>query len=416
MHHKTLWGSLLVLCAHAFGPAHANAQVYVLRDTFCSNQLIIINNHLYGPDHPSGTETLPGAASNGMDSIIEVRLVFLQPSITYLTQTLCKGDTVWVNNVPYHAGFTKGEEVIEGGAANGCDSTIQVDLTFLDKAVIQITNTICEGDTVWVNGTAYDAFRPVGQETVPGGGPGICDSIYLVNLTVLPLPYSELSDTLCPDTFLMINGRRYDRDNRYGLEILPGASYFGCDSLVNIHLTFRDMWMSLGEDLDISMGDSVCLLPLWSSEPIALEWTPALPCSTLECLPYCQAYYSDQSYHLSVTDPSGCRLTDDLIINVARKPALYIPNAVMPDGAWPNNRFYMSSGAGIVKIRRIRIVDRWGEIVHEQKNIVPGDPHTGWDGTWNGKFCPSGVYFFSAETEWWDGTTEQITGSFTLIY
>ncbi|TNE62288.1 MAG: hypothetical protein EP344_05185, partial [Bacteroidetes bacterium] len=113
----------------SFFPLDAFGQVFYLRDTFCTNQILLINGHLYGPDNPEGTEVIPGGAYNGADSIIEVRLVFFQPSITVLDQPICDNDTIWVNNVPYHAGFSLGEEVIEGGAANGCDSIIKVQLS-----------------------------------------------------------------------------------------------------------------------------------------------------------------------------------------------------------------------------------------------------------------------------------------------
>ncbi|MBL7805870.1 MAG: gliding motility-associated C-terminal domain-containing protein [Saprospiraceae bacterium] len=159
---------------------------FFYRDTFCNNQLLLINGQFYGPDHPSGIDTLPGAAANGGDSIIHVDLTFFSATMALLDGSICSGDTIWVNNVPYHANFYLGEETIENGASNGCDSIIHIDLE------------------------------------------------------VIPVPDSVLIDSLCPDEFRMINNKRYDRDNPSGIEILTGLAANGCDSIVQIGLLFRE--------------------------------------------------------------------------------------------------------------------------------------------------------------------------------
>lgn len=390
-------------------------QVFILRDTFCSNQFVIINGHLYGPDNPTGTEILPGAAANGADSIIQVQLSFFQPVTLLLEPAVCAGDTIWVNNVAYHAGFFIGQEIIENGASNGCDSIIQVNLNIV-SSVKKIQQVLCDGDTLLVNGAPYSAFRPNGVEIIPNGAAnGLCDSVIQVNLTIVPLPYSEILDTLCPDAFLIVNGQRYDRDFRSGLEILPNASALGCDSLVSIRLFFRDSWMSLGDDQEISYGDEVCLEPLFSFTPIQMEWTPTLPCTDISCLPICAQFFADTAFQLTATDPNGCVLQDTIRIVVSRKPPVYAPNVFSPTANWPNNRFFFSAGGGVFDIKRLQIANRWGEIVFDQTGITPDDPAAGWDGQYRGKDAPPGVYIYWAETLLWDGSTEIISGSFALL-
>lgn len=417
MHQLLLkWVVTLLVLASIGSANELFGQVFVLRDTFCSNQFVIINGNLYGPDNPSGTQVLPGAAANGGDSIIEVRLVFLQPAFFLLEQNICPGDTVWVNGVPYHAGFFIGQEIIENGAANGCDSTVQVNLNIYPGGVRNLVQPLCDGDTLFVNGTPYSAFRPNGVEIIPGGAAnGQCDSLIRVNLTIVPLPYSELLDTLCPDDVLIINGHRYDRNFRSGLEILPNASVTGCDSLITIRLFFRDSWMSLGDDVAIAYGDEVCLEPLFSFQPVSLAWTPALPCSDLSCLPYCEQYFAPAVFELEATDPNGCVLRDAVRINISRQPPVYVPNVFKPDGDWPNNRFFLSTGRGVLQINRLQIANRWGEVLYDRAGISPDNPVDGWDGQYRGQAAPPGVYVFWAETLLWDGSTEVVSGSFALV-
>ncbi|MEQ1746900.1 MAG: gliding motility-associated C-terminal domain-containing protein [Saprospiraceae bacterium] len=414
LHPFSKW-ALSILFVLGFGLTSLRAQVFFLRDTFCSNQFVVVNGHLYGPDKPTGTEIIFGGAASGADSIIEVRFVFYEPAVVTLNQTICADDTVWVNNVPYHGGFFIGQETIENGAANGCDSIININLQVVQsKRTIQ--QPICDGDTLFVNGSAYSALRPVGVERIPGGAAGgFCDSVIVVNLTVLPAPFSEVQDTLCPDSFLLINGHRYDRINHSGFEILPGAAANGCDSLVTVRLFFHQLWMTLGDDADIGYGDEVCLDPIFSFQPVSLAWSPALPCTDPACLPVCDLYFGNAEFALAATDPNGCTLLDTMRIVVSRKPPLYAPNVFKPTGDWPNNRFFLSAGGGTFGIKRMQIADRWGEVLYDRTGLSPNDPTSGWDGFYRGEAAPPGVYVFWAETLLWDGSTEIVKGSFALV-
>lgn len=361
MYNLQLRWILLALVAGLLFRQDANAQVFTLRDTFCSNQLIIVNGHLYGPDMPEGTEVLPGAASNGADSIIEVRLVFYKPAVVKLEQIVCANDTIWVNNVPYHAGFTIGEEVIEGGAANGCDSIIQV------------------------------------------------------KLTPAPIAFQEIKGVLCPDSFVIVNGKRYDRNNLSGLETIPNATVNGCDSVIQISLEYEDLFLSIGDDRDLRAGDSACIAPSLNFQPLALEWEPPLPCSDLDCLPVCLPFFATTNLVLHATAPNGCVLSDALTIRIDPTVPYYAPTVFNPDAGWPNNRFFLSAGAGIIRIKSFRIADRWGSLILDREDIMPDNPAEGWDGQWQGKTAAPGVYVFWAELEWQDGSSEMVSGSFALI-
>lgn len=387
-----------------------------VQDTFCSNQSLLIGNQIFDAANPNGTVVLAGAASDGGDSVILVNLLFLQPSVTVLDNTLCGGDTVWVNGTAYHAKFYLGEEIIEGGAANGCDSIIEIDLKFY-PTVLDYQATICEGDTFFFNGTAYHALHPNGEEFIPGAGIGGCDSIIRISMQVLTPPFSIISDTLCPDDVIMINGHRYDRDNRSGLEILPAAAANGCDSLVYLSLSFRELWVYLGEDREVIRGDTFCIWPVLGLMPQNFSWTPSpsLPCSEPDCKHICDQALADVSIQLTVTDTSGCVLTDEIRITISDENHVYAPNVFNPDANWPNNRFFLSTDKGVTNIRRLLVADRWGEIMFDQKNFPPDDSASGWDGIWRGKTAQTGVYTYWAELERFDGITFTKAGTFTLI-
>lgn len=71
------------------------------------------------------------------------------PKVLDLVQTLCSGDTIIVNNTVYSAQNPSGMEVFPGGAVSGCDSIVNVDLSFDDPITGSLSGdaTICLGDT-----------------------------------------------------------------------------------------------------------------------------------------------------------------------------------------------------------------------------------------------------------------------------
>ncbi len=385
-----------------------------LRETFCNNQIILVGNQLFGPDRPEGEVVLQAAAADGSDSIITVQLTFLQRPETTIQQQLCAGDTLYVNGTPYHANFYLGEEVVVGGAANGCDSLIHIALTFSPLITIYQA-TICEGDTIYINQTAYHAFHPSGEEFIPNGSTTGCDSIIQVQLEVLTPPFSQIQDTLCPDEFIMANGRRYDISNRAGLEILEGAASTGCDSLVTVALIFQESGLYLGDDQTVVKGDSVCVQPALNFTPVNITWSPAPPCDLPDCISFCFQPLQSTRFVLHATDAYGCILTDQININVSSDNRVYAPTVFSPDAAWPNNRFFLSADRGTNRILRLFVVDRWGELMYDRSDFFPDDPDQGWDGTFRGSIAPVATYTFYAELERIDGTTFVKTGTVTLL-
>ncbi len=381
------------------------------RDTFCDNQTILVVNQFFNRNNPTGTVTLPGAAVGGIDSVIHVELTFFSTMEATLDQTICEGDTVWVNGTAYHAGFYLGEEFIEGGSANGCDSLIYVNLKFR-KVVYDFQQEICEGDSILINGHLYTAFNREGTEVIPNGA---CDSIIQVKLIPLAIPFSVYKDTLCPDGSVVVNGKTYDKQNRVGFELLPNAGSNGCDSLIQVNISFRELWVYVGEDTEIIKGDEICIEEQYGLNPISLSWSPKPPCSDSTCLTQCIVPLQSVSFTLTAVDSTGCVLRDDINIRVSNKNRVYAPTVFNPDSRFPNNRFFLGADNGVRLIRRMFIADRWGELLYEVKDTLPDYPDNGWDGMFRGQVMHPGAYIFWAELERIDGTTFVESGSFSLV-
>ncbi|HMQ48095.1 MAG TPA: SprB repeat-containing protein, partial [Saprospiraceae bacterium] len=100
-----------------------------------------------------------------------------------------------------------------------------------DISTFDLTETLCTGDFIVVNGTTYDENNPAGTETIVGGSASGCDSIVNVMLTYLSIDTNFITDQLCFGEILIVNGTIYEAASPSGIEVLPGAGANGCDSV-----------------------------------------------------------------------------------------------------------------------------------------------------------------------------------------
>jgi gliding motility-associated-like protein len=209
-----------------------------INDTLCSGEEIFVNGAVYNESNPIGTETILNASVDGCDSIVNVNLSFIPLDTAFITQSLCIGESLLVNGVVYDEANTSGIEVIPGAASTGCDSIVAVDLSFAPPAVNMISETLCPGESLTLNGVTYDELTPVGSDTLVNGAVTGCDSIINVSLTFLELDTTFVNDQLCFGESLMVNGAIYDESNPSGLEVVAGGAVTGCDSIVVVDLSF----------------------------------------------------------------------------------------------------------------------------------------------------------------------------------
>ena len=115
---------------------------------------------------------------------------------------------------------------------------------------------------------------------------------------------------------------------------------------------------------------------------------------------------------LQVTDSAGCPAEDRFLVLV--EPNVFAPNAIRPESVWENDRFTLFSREP-VRILRLAVFDRWGELIFEQKDFFTNDRPMGWDGTFRGKPAPGGVYVFVGEVETPSGRVVKVQGDLTVL-
>ena len=261
-----------------------------LDTTLCQGQSISINGNTYDQSNPSGTELFPNAAASGCDSTLNINLSFYPQAVGFLDTTLCQGQSISINGNTYDQSNPSGTELFPNAAASGCDSTLNINLTFYPQAVGFLDTTLCQGQSISINGNTYDQSNPAGTELFPNAAASGCDSTLNINLSFYPQATGVYTDTLTSGDSLVIGGIVFDEQNPSGTVQFPGASEHGCDSTLQVDLTFvmLNVQLTYGNPLCYNSSDGYLLLedvqggkaPFW----ISLDAAPALPYDTLPVL------------------------------------------------------------------------------------------------------------------------------------
>jgi gliding motility-associated-like protein len=116
---------------------------------------------------------------------------------------------------------------------------------------------------------------------------------------------------------------------------------------------------------------------------------------------YCYAVIaSEQDGNLSSSQSN--------ITCVGTEPRVYVPNVFTLNGDAINDKLVV--GGLFIESFNMKIFDRWGTLVHESS-----DRNNAWDGNFEGKPMPSGVYVYTIDVIGRSKQKVSLTGSVTLI-
>ena len=150
-----------------------------------------------------------------------------------------------------------------------------------------------------------------------------------------------------------------------------------------------------------------------NSDPgVSYIWNPAPDTGCIHC-PF--AFVRPQqstTYTVKVINKDGCTVSAEIPVNVIEScdgSLIQIQNVFTPNQDGINDYFSLSNNK-TVKLKRLKIFARNGELVFNSPNI--GDA---WDGTYHGEPVNTGVYVYIIEAECSNGQPILITGNVTLL-
>ncbi|MGJ8661538.1 MAG: T9SS type A sorting domain-containing protein, partial [Bacteroidota bacterium] len=193
-----------------------------------------IDGNTYTSSNNTATFSYTGAAANGCDSIVTLDLTINNPSTGTDIITEC-GSYTWIDGVNYTSSNNTATFNIVGGAANGCDSIVTLDLTINNPTTG--TDIISEcGSYTWIDGINYTSSNNTATFNILGGAANGCDSLVTLDLTILN-PTSGTDMIAECVSYTWIDGNTYTSSNNTATFNIIGGAANGCDSLVTLNLT-----------------------------------------------------------------------------------------------------------------------------------------------------------------------------------
>ena len=168
-------------------------------------------------------------------------------SSSQLDKTICNGAVFFVVNRPF---FLPGSYEIVTEAANGCDSTIFLELTVVDTFFSFNVFEICEGDSVVIGPSVYDSTGIYIDTFLVNGG---CDSIVTTSLSVVNEFFTFETDEICEGDSLFFGGQFLYQSGIYSDTLITA---FGCDSITLLTLSELPVHDTIIR-YDICDGDSI---------------------------------------------------------------------------------------------------------------------------------------------------------------
>jgi gliding motility-associated-like protein len=277
--------------------------------------------------------------------------------------------------------------------ANDC--TITQTLSIIEPpdvaiALVDVLDLLC-------NGVPTGEIRVLGS----GGRPGYTFSADGINF----VPSDTLTGLTAGDYFVKI------KDSAGCLDSVAATLQQPLPIIVSV--TPADTTLDLGYTLQIRGVTAP------TGRPLEFIWTPALgidPAQVTELEPVIQAIET-MAYVIKATDEDGCMGFDTVRIRVNKDRPVYFPNVFTPDKPGFNDHFTGFGGPASQpggSIVLLRVFDRWGSLIFENKELPLGDLQRGWDGTYKGKPV-EGVFAWYAFVRFIDGVELQYEGDVTVV-
>lgn len=175
--------------------------------------------------------------------------------------------------------------------------------------------------------------------------------------------------------------------------------------------------VELPSSLTMQNGFPITIPAVYSSNVVGYSWLPDN--NTLSCVDCPQPSTVNTKfttkYSVSFVDSNGCKNTGDVqVIVICKNANVFVPNTFSPNNDGSNDIFYIR-GKGIDRVKSLRIFNRWGEIVFEQKDFPINDPSSGWNGKYKGNRPQADVYIYQVEVFCENSEIIRFEGNVALI-
>ncbi|MBU0486652.1 MAG: hypothetical protein KKA07_15835, partial [Bacteroidetes bacterium] len=177
-----------------------------------------------------------------------------------------------------------------------------------DSIVSNLTYTLCEGQSWDWNGTIISAPGTYNNTWVAANG---CDSTVFMTVTFYPVDTTSVTQTICHNDSLLWNGNYYAATGIYYHTTTSLVSL--CDSVLQLNLTVRPLLVpTYPNDTAICRGTTVTLKACGGS---TYKWSNNKFTASITVTPL-----STTTYTVTVYGPAGCSASDAVTVTVNPTP------------------------------------------------------------------------------------------------
>ena len=149
------------------------------------------------------------SAANGCDTLWNLNLNVFLNSSEIINAEICEGETLQVNEESYTMSGTFQQMLMN---AEDCDSIIHINLTVIPNTLEDIVAQLCDGDTFTLNGVTYDSEGFFTQELDNALG---CDSTIFLEIQFLEVTTETVNAEICEGETFELNGESYTMDGTF---------------------------------------------------------------------------------------------------------------------------------------------------------------------------------------------------------
>ncbi len=277
--------------------------------------------------------------------------------------------------------------------------------------IVGVTAGVYQVNIVDANGCSFTYSDTIGAQIIVQANAGPDDTLCYTNKITLQgnggtsYKWYSLSSgnlTLIDSTFVVIVSPAVG-NNTFVLEAFNGI----CSDKDTVDIFVNPLpALDLGPDQTIITGASVQLNATGGASGATYIWWPVTQLSdTISATPLASPLVTT-TYHVKVTNPTGCFAVDSIIITVL--PTIGVSNGITPNGDGKNDVWEID-GISAYKNCEVEIYNRWGEKLFSS----PGYTEK-WDGKYKGKDLPVGTYYYVINLHD-EINTEHITGPITIM-
>ena len=199
---------------------------YIIRDTtLCRGDLLVSGGNPIGL---SGVYPFHYNSQYGCDSTIVYSVELRDTYKMFVDTFFCSGKPIVLGGQQISSAQTI---EVDYFSQNSCDSTVVYRVLEVSPFFQEIDTFICEGSALIFKG---DTLRTEDVYMFMSSKPGVCDSMWRVNLTVGDNVITYLDTIICPNQSLHWHNTKLTSTGVYQ-HLLPAAN--GCDSLLKMSLT-----------------------------------------------------------------------------------------------------------------------------------------------------------------------------------